>query len=116
MTKEQILYSAVLLFGVLVSALSQVLLKKSAQKKYASRLREYLNPYVIIAYIIFFSATIFTVIAYKVVPLSMGPILQATSYIYVTIFGVVFFKEKINKQGILGLALIILGIVMFSLT
>ena len=53
---------------------------------------------VIIAYGIFFAATILSIMAYKGIPLSMGPVLEATSYIYVTFFGVKIFKESINKK------------------
>ncbi|MEG2201819.1 MAG: EamA family transporter [Raoultibacter sp.] len=45
----------------------------------------------------------------------MGPVLEATSYIYVTIFGVVIFKEKINRKKICALGLILLGVVVYSL-
>ena len=53
--------------------------------------------------------------AYKGIPLSMGPVLEATSYIYVTIFGVTIFKEKLNRRKLIGLALIVLGIIVYSL-
>ncbi len=115
MSKEILLYSCFILFGTFISAISQVMLKKAALKKYDSKIREYLNPLVISAYIIFFIATLLTIVAYKVVPLSMGPILEATSYLYVTVFGVVIFKENINKKKISALILIIAGIVVYSL-
>lgn len=109
-----IIYACVLLFGVFISAVSQVLLKKATLKKYDSPLREYLNPYVIIAYSIFILSTLLSIIAYKGIPLSMGPILEATSYLYVTLFGVKIFKEKLNKRKILGLSFIIVGIIVYS--
>ena len=56
-----------------------------------------------------------SIIAYKGIPLSMGPILEATSYIYVTFFGVKIFKEKMSKKKYMALALIILGIIIYSL-
>ena len=104
-----------LLSSVFISAVSQVLLKRSAMKEYPDRISEYLNPLVISAYIIFVGATFLTVLAYRTVPLSMGPILEATSYIYVTIFGITIFHEKINKRKALALALIIAGIAVFSI-
>ena len=36
-----ILYACILLVGVFVSAISQVMLKKAAQKTYASKIKEY---------------------------------------------------------------------------
>ena len=104
-----------MLFGVFISAVSQVMLKKAAEKKYDSRIKEYLNPLVIGAYFIFFTATLLSILAYRVVPLSMGPILEATSYIYVTFFGATIFKEKINVKKIAALSLIIAGIAVYTL-
>lgn len=53
--------------------------------------------------------------AYKGIPLSMGPVLEATSYIYITIFGVCIFKEKLNPKKIVALLLIVGGILVYSL-
>ena len=114
MNQETIKYACVLLLGVFISAISQVMLKKASQKKYASVMQEYLNPLVIFAYVIFVGTTFMSIIAYKGIPLSMGPILEATSYIYVTFFGVKIFKEKMSKKKYMALALIILGIIIYS--
>ena len=48
------------------------------------------------------------------VPLSVGPILEATGYIWVTIFGVTILKEKLDAWRLSALALIIGGIVVYS--
>lgn len=114
MDKTVIMYSCVLLFGVFISAISQVILKKSAMKKYDSVIKEYLNFPVISAYSIFVISTFLSIIAYKGIPLSMGPVLEATSYIYVTFFGVKIFGEKINKKKIISLVMIIGGIIVYS--
>lgn len=109
-----LIYSCVLLTSIFISAISQVMLKKATMKKYDSVIKEYLNPLVIVAYIMFVGTTFLSVIAYKGIPLSMGPVLEATSYIYVTIFGVTIFKEKMNKKKVMSLMLIILGIIVYS--
>lgn len=115
MTRNSILYACVLLFGVFISAVSQVLLKKAALKNYESPLKEYLNPYVIVAYSIFVLSTFLSILAYRGIPLSLGPILEATSYLYVTIFGVKIFGEKMNRKKISALCLIILGILIYAI-
>lgn len=115
MNRTVMLYSLFLLCGVFISAISQVMLKKAALKKYDNVVKEYLNPLVIFAYVLFVGTTFLSILAYRGIPLSMGPILEATSYIYVTIFGVKIFGEKINKQKILALIFIIVGIVIYSL-
>ena len=114
MNGQLILYACIMLLGVFISSVAQVLLKKAAQKQYGSVVEEYLNWPVITAYAIFFAATFLSIYAYKVVPLSMGPILEATGYIYVTIFGVTIFHEKLDRWKLIALALIIGGIVVYS--
>lgn len=114
MDKRVLFYSCFLLFGVFISAISQVMLKKAALKNYDSRIKEYMNPLVITAYCIFVVSTFMSILAYRGIPLSMGPVLEATSYIYVTVFGVKIFHESINPRKILALVLIIGGIVVYS--
>lgn len=107
-------YAACLLAGVLISSVSQVLLKKSAMKQYDSLLQQYLNSYVAVAYTMFFASSLLTIFAYRKLPLSMGPVLEATSYIYVTVFGVTIFKEKMGMRNYLALALILAGIFVYA--
>ncbi len=108
-------YSLLLVLSTLISSFSQILLKKSAGKKYDSKLKEYLNPPVIIAYGIFFLCTFISMYALKVVPLSMSPLLEATGYIFITILSFVFFREIPDKKQILGLGLILTGIIVYAL-
>lgn len=103
------------LIAVFVSSVSQIILKKSALKTHGSIVKEYLNVFVIVSYIMFFLASLMIVTAYSKVPLSMGPILEATGYIWVSVLGVMILKEHINKKKLLGMLLIILGIIAFNL-
>lgn len=112
---ELAVYSCILVGSTLISSLSQVMLKKSAQKTYPSKLREYLNPLVIIAYSMFFGCTLLGMYALKAVPLSMSPILEASGYIFVAVLSFIFFKEKLTKKQLVGMALIIGGIVVYTL-
>lgn len=115
MNKTILLYSCFLLFGVFISCISQVMLKKSALKKYDSRIKEYLNPLVIFSYTIFFISTFLSILAYKEIPLSMGPVLESTSYIYITIFGAKFFGDKVTRSKVIAIVLILLGIFIYSI-
>ena len=112
---DLIIYSSFLLLGVLISAISQAMLKKESTKDHESVSKEYLNFYVIFAYVLFIGTTFLSIFAYKVVPLSFGAVLETTSYIWITLIGVTIFKEKITKRKMIALALIIGGIVIFSL-
>ena len=108
-----IFYSAILIFSVFISAFSQVLLKKSALKTYSSFLREYLNIYVVPAYAIYFLAVFLDLIALRKVPVAFVPVAEASSYVFVLIFGRIFFKENFSKRKILAMILIMAGIVVF---
>lgn len=108
-------YALVLVLGALVSSVSQVLLKKAALRHYDSFIREYLNPLVIFAYFLFFVSTFASLYAYKGIPLSMGPILEGSAYIYITVFGVTIFHEKLNTKRVIALLLILSGITVYAL-
>lgn len=107
-----LLHVFIYVFSVLISAVSQIILKSSADIKYDSKIKEYLNPRVIIAYGIFFLATLVTVFAYKGIPLSLGPILETTGYLWVSLLGYFILKEKISKRKLLGLVIVVLGIIV----
>lgn len=108
-------YIVLFLCAVFVSSVSQIMLKKSADKSYESKLKEYMNPWVITSYGLFFGATLITVIAYKYIPLSLGPILESSGYFFVTILGMIFLKEKVGKKKAVGLLIILTGIIIFNL-
>ncbi len=108
-------FSILYVFAVFISSISQVMLKKSANKTYDSKIKEYLNPYVIISYTMFFSATLCTVLALRYIPLSFGTIFESLGYVFVSILSVIVLKERAGKRKILGMSLIILGILIYSL-
>ena len=85
----KLIYAGIMLSGVFISSVSQVLLKRAAMEHHESRIREYLNLKVILAYLIFFCSTLLSIVAYRGIPLSWGPILESTGYLYVTFFGVI---------------------------
>lgn len=108
-------FGAVYILGVIISSIAQIILKKSAGKKYSSRIREYFNLRVIFSYGILLVATFCTIFAYKKIPLSLGPILGATEYIFVAILCGLFLKERISTKKVIGLIIIVIGVAIFSL-
>ena len=109
-----VLYICIYVSSVLVASVSQVMLKKSADKVYKSRIFEYLNPLVIIAYGLFFISTFLTMYALKVVPLSLGNLLESSGYIFVPVLSFFTLHEKMTKNMWIGSALIIAGILVYS--
>jgi len=112
---DTLVFTLIFIASVLISSISQIMLKKSASREHASVRAEYLNPLVISAYVLFFGATLVTVFAFKYVPLSMGPLLEALGYVFIGILGFVVLKEGVNKKKLLGMAFIVAGIIVCSL-
>ena len=112
---RRIIFSLIFLAGVFISSISQILLKKSTEKQYSSKIREYLNPKVMFSYMVFFGATLCTIWSYTVIPLSLGPILESMGYIFVAVLSRLFLKEKITLRKAIGLSVIIFGVIIYSL-
>ena len=111
-----LLYSVIFGLAVFGSSGSQVLLKMASEKKYDTFIGQYLNLPVMAAYTIFFIANLVVIYTYKVIPLSLGGILDATGYIYTMIFGVLIFKERLDIRKIVSIILILSGIALYSIS
>ncbi|MDD3368805.1 MAG: EamA family transporter [Lachnospiraceae bacterium] len=103
----------ILLLSVVIASVSQILLKKSAARQYASFLQEYLNPYVIIGYGMMVASMFLTVVAYREIDYKNGPVIESAGYILVMVFSYFIFREKITKRKLLGVLCILCGIFVF---
>lgn len=115
MTQAQLPYVLLYLGSTFLASVSQVLLKKAAMREHKSLLAEYTDWRVILGYGLFVGCTLLTMLAYKGVPLNVGPVLEATGYLYVTLFGVTIFHERMDPRKIGALALILAGILVYAL-
>ena len=106
-------YVVLLILAVLVSSISQIILKKSASKTYDSVLKEYLNVYVITGYVLMVISTVLVVLGLKGVPYKNEPIIESLGYLFVMILSNRLLGEKITKKKILGNGLILLGILIY---
>jgi len=107
------LFTIIMLTGVLISAVSQVILKTSANKTHSSIIKEYLNLRVVLAYTLFFGASLLGVTAYRYIPLSLGVVLESTGYIYIPFLSFFFLKERVTGKKALGMIVIIAGILVY---
>ena len=114
MTREMIPYMALAVFSVFVASVSQTILKWESGREHESLVKEYLNPGVIGGYALLALSMLLTMFAYKKLPLSMTPAFESFSYIFVTIFGVTVFHERVTKKKLLALGIIIAGILIFA--
>lgn len=107
---RQAVFSLVFLSGVLVSSVSQVLLKKSTQRNGTEGLRAYLNPLSFFAYSLLAAAAAASFVCLRYIPLSRAPVLDAAGYVFVAVLSRLFFCERIAARKAAGLALILAGI------
>lgn len=108
-------YIVILVISVIVASFAQILLKKSAEKTYSSPIREYLNVYVIFGYGLMFLSMFITIMAYSGLDFTNVPVIESLGYIVVMILSYFFFKEKITKRKLLGMAVIMAGIFVYYL-
>ena len=100
-----------MLICTMFSAVSQILLKQSANEEH----REYLNWRVITAYVIFGSVLLLNTYAYTQVDLKYGPVLDTFTYVFVLLLSFSVLKEKVSKGKLVGNLIIILGVLVYTL-
>lgn len=109
------IFMLMMLGGTFFSAISQVLLKQSANKVYKNPIREYLNWRVITAYGIFFGVLLLNTYCFTKVDMRYGPVIDTAAYIFVLLFSWLILKEKITKGKIIGNLIIVLGILIYTI-
>lgn len=107
-------YYLFVILGIFACSLSQLLLKRSANKKHTSRIYEMLNPLVIMAYGIFFCSLIINIWAMRHgVQLKEMALLESLGYIFVPLLSAVLLKEHVSRRMGWGILCIIVGIIIF---
>lgn len=101
------------LIGIEVAVIAQLLLKSAASIEHETVIKQYLNARVILGYVLMVLSTVFTIIAYRVLPLSYSPIMNALATLSLAALSWFVFKEEFTSRKILGFALIIIGILLF---
>lgn len=95
------------------SAVSQILLNVSAEKKYENKIREYLNPWVISSYAILAIVLVTNIYLLGFMNLKEENAIASSTYVFVLILSRVILKEKITVKKVIGNVLIIIGILIF---
>ena len=102
-----------MLGGTFFSAVSQILLKQSANIKYENRIREYLNFRVILSYAMLI--LLLNTWCYTKVDMRYGPVIDTAAYVFVLLLSHFILKEEITKGKIIGNLIIIAGIIIYTL-
>lgn len=105
----------IMLGGTFFSAISQILLKQSANIKHDNPIREYLNFRVILSYAIFMLILLLNTWCYTKVDMRYGPVIDTATYVFVLILSYLILKEKITRGKIIGNLIIIAGIIIYTI-
>ena len=109
------IFFLIALCSVIIASFSQVLLKMGAGKTYTSKIREYLNFFVITGYGMLFLSMVLTIVAYSHLSYLSVPVVEAVGYVLVPVLSYFIFKEKLSKRKMLGIVFILAGIVVYYL-
>lgn len=108
-------YFLIAIISGILSSFSQVLLKKSSMIQHESKIKEYMNFYVIAGYGITFACMLLMVIAFKGMPLKFGAVMESLVYFHIMILSRIFFGERFTLKKVIGNLLIVFGVIIFSL-
>lgn len=108
-------YMWLMFAGTLFTAVSQILLKQSADKTYRHPIFEYLNWRVILSYGIFAGVLLLNTYAYTKVDMKYGAVIDTFSYVFVMILSLLILKEKMTKRRLIGNLIIMTGVFIYTL-
>lgn len=105
-----------MIIATFFNAVSQIILKKSAEKtKEMKFFQKFLNKSILIAYIIFGLVCLINIYAYRGVDFKYGGSINAIGQIFVLVLSASFCNERLSKNRVVGSVLITLGILIYSL-
>lgn len=104
-----------MIISAFITAVSQIILKKSANVKHKSIIFEYLNPLVLFSYVCYIGVLILNVFIYTKVDYRFGVIINSMSTVFVMLLSNLILKETITKKRIIGNFIIVCGILVFML-
>ena len=105
--------SLLALGSVLLGAISQIFLKKAADKKYDSFFGKFLNIKVLSAYIMMLISSFCSALALRFLELNLMPVFQATSFFWIMLLSALILKEKIERKKLIGICIIFVGIIVY---
>lgn len=104
-----------MIMSAFITAFSQIILKKSADRKYKNFFFEYLNPYVLFSYVCYIGVLVLNVFIYTKIDYRFGVVINSMSTVFVMLLSHIILKEVITKNRIIGNAIIVCGILVFML-
>jgi len=109
------IYLLLMFGGTFLSAISQILLKQSAGMEHKNIIREYLNWRVILAYCMYAGILLLNVYAFTKIDMRYGSVVDTFAYVFVMLLSYLILKEKFTRGQLIGNALIIAGVLIYTL-
>ena len=104
------------LISSLLGVASQMMLKRSAQQRYASWWREYINIWVISGYSIMVLSLLINLWAIHIGVLAQEvSIIECINYLLIPLGAWWIFKEPITRRKMVAIGIIIVGVIVFFL-
>lgn len=104
-----------MILSALITALSQIILKKSASKTYKSMIFEYVNPYVLFSYTCYVGVLVLNVFIYTKTDYRFGVVINSVSTVFVMLLSHFILNESLTQKRVAGNIIIICGILIFML-
>lgn len=104
-----------MIVSALITALSQIILKKSANKTYKSIIFEYVNPYVLFSYACYVGVLVLNVFIYTKADYRFGVVINSMSTVFVMLLSHFILNESLTQKRVAGNIIIVCGILIFML-
>ncbi len=108
-------YMLIMFGATFFSAMSQILLKQSANKTHKKLIYEYLNWRVILSYTIFCIVLVVDTYAYTRVDMKYGAVIDTFTYVFVMVLSNLILKERFTREKLIGNLIIIAGVLVYTL-
>ncbi len=111
---NKIVLALLIVFSGLLASVSQILLKKSASVTHSSRIREYLNPYVILGYGGYVCVLALNIFLFTKMQFRYGVLSNSLAIVFVMLLSKRLLGEKVTPKKLCGAALIVAGVICFA--
>lgn len=108
---NKVIFIIIYIFSIIIASYAQILLKKGA----TSKKNIYINKYTITGYSLMIVSTVFSLVGYRGVSMSLSQVLQVLGFFFVAIFSYLMLNERITKRVKIGLIIVIIGILISAI-
>lgn len=110
------IYRLMVICSIFLAAMAQMLLKRAAVERYGSVIREYLNLRVVGGYSLMLVSLLVNIFAMgRGVMVKEVAAFESLGYVFVPLLSFFIFGERLSARKVLAIAIIIVGVIVFSI-